>query len=49
MPKPLIAIYLLPIIDFFLVQLYAPTIMACARDFWTLRYTSVLDDGCCVV
>lgn len=30
-------------------QYYAPTMVACARDFWTLRYSSVLDDGCFVV
>ncbi|KAL8533111.1 hypothetical protein ACS0TY_009383 [Phlomoides rotata] len=36
-------------IELIYTQLYAPTLMAFARDFWTLRYTSVLDDGCFVV
>ena len=31
------------------MQLYAPTTLAPARDFWLLRYTSVLDDGSLVV
>jgi hypothetical protein len=26
-------------------QLYAPTTLAPARDFWLLRYTSVVEDG----
>jgi len=30
-------------------QLYAPTTLAPARDFWLLRYTSVLEDGSLVV
>ncbi|XP_042011431.1 homeobox-leucine zipper protein HOX9-like isoform X1 [Salvia splendens] len=30
-------------------QYYAPTMVACARDFWTIRYTSLLDDGCFVI
>uniref|UniRef100_A0A0E0JF97 Homeobox domain-containing protein n=1 Tax=Oryza punctata TaxID=4537 RepID=A0A0E0JF97_ORYPU len=29
--------------------LYAPTTLAPARDFWLLRYTSILDDGSLVV
>ncbi|KAK4436003.1 Homeobox-leucine zipper protein REVOLUTA [Sesamum alatum] len=36
-------------IELIYTQYYAPTIMACARDFWTLRYTSILDDGSLVV
>ncbi|KAL2333609.1 hypothetical protein Fmac_014822 [Flemingia macrophylla] len=28
-----------------IVLLYAPTTLAPARDFWLLRYTSVLQDG----
>ncbi|XP_051121229.1 homeobox-leucine zipper protein HOX9-like [Andrographis paniculata] len=36
-------------IEFVYTQYYASTTMACARDFWTLRYTSVLDDGSYVV
>ncbi|KAK4403883.1 Homeobox-leucine zipper protein REVOLUTA [Sesamum angolense] len=36
-------------IELIYTQYYAPTIMACARDFWTLRYTSILDDGSFVV
>lgn len=35
-------------IDLF-AQYYAPTMMAYARDFWTLRYTSIMDNGCFVV
>uniref|UniRef100_A0A0D9Y4V2 Homeobox domain-containing protein n=1 Tax=Oryza glumipatula TaxID=40148 RepID=A0A0D9Y4V2_9ORYZ len=31
------------------VNLYAPTTLAPARDFWLLRYTSILDDGSLVV
>ncbi|KAE8735236.1 Homeobox-leucine zipper protein HOX32 [Hibiscus syriacus] len=30
-------------------MLYAPTTLASARDFWLLRYTSVLEDGSLVV
>ncbi|KAH6801686.1 hypothetical protein C2S51_033132 [Perilla frutescens var. frutescens] len=37
------------IIELIYTQYYAPTMMACARDFWTLRYTSLLDDGCFVI
>lgn len=33
----------------FIMQLYAPTTLAPARDFWLLRYTSVLEDGSLVV
>ncbi|XP_057784620.1 homeobox-leucine zipper protein REVOLUTA-like isoform X2 [Salvia miltiorrhiza] len=36
-------------IELIYTQYYAPTMMACARDFWTLRYTSLLDDGCFVI
>jgi homeobox-leucine zipper protein len=25
--------------------MYAPTTLVPARDFWTLRYTTTLDDG----
>ncbi|XP_066316887.1 homeobox-leucine zipper protein HOX29-like isoform X3 [Miscanthus floridulus] len=31
------------------MELYAPTTLAPARDFWLLRYTSILDDGSLVV
>ncbi|CAN0878170.1 Homeobox-leucine zipper protein ATHB-15 [Linum grandiflorum] len=31
------------------MQLYAPTTLAPARDFWLLRYTSVLEDGSLVI
>ncbi|GAB4829430.1 Homeobox-leucine zipper protein ATHB-14 [Ancistrocladus abbreviatus] len=31
------------------MQTYAPTTLASARDFWTLRYTSSLEDGSLVV
>ncbi|KAJ4843176.1 hypothetical protein Tsubulata_044835 [Turnera subulata] len=30
-------------------QLYAPTTLAPARDFWTLRYTTTLDNGSLVI
>lgn len=30
-------------------QIYAPTTLAPARDFWTLRYTTTLDNGSLVV
>lgn len=33
----------------FVIKLYAPTTLAPARDFWLLRYTSVLEDGSLVV
>ncbi|XP_051116127.1 homeobox-leucine zipper protein REVOLUTA-like [Andrographis paniculata] len=36
-------------IELLYTQYYSPTIVACARDFWTLRYTSVLSDGSFVV
>ena len=29
--------------------MYAPTILAAARDFWTLRYSTCLEDGSYVV
>ncbi|KAJ7969112.1 Homeobox-leucine zipper protein like [Quillaja saponaria] len=31
------------------MQTYAPTTLAAARDFWTLRYTTSLDDGSLVI
>lgn len=36
-------------IELLYMQLFAPTTMAPARDFWLLRYTSVLEDGSLVV
>ncbi|XP_057477581.1 homeobox-leucine zipper protein ATHB-8-like [Actinidia eriantha] len=36
-------------IELLYLQLYAPTTLSPARDFWLLRYTSVLDDGSHVV
>nr|QOQ51219.1 class III HD-Zip protein [Picea abies] len=36
-------------IELLYMQMYAPTTLASARDFWTLRYTSVLEDGSLVV
>ncbi|CAL5373803.1 unnamed protein product [Camellia sinensis] len=36
-------------IELLYMQLYAPTTLAPARDFWLLRYTSVMDDGNLVV
>nr|AGM34022.1 class III homeodomain leucine zipper protein 32 [Larix kaempferi] len=36
-------------IELLYMQMYAPTTLAPARDFWTLRYTSVLEDGSLVV
>ncbi|KAM7254427.1 hypothetical protein ACFE04_003807 [Oxalis oulophora] len=36
-------------IELLYMQLYAPTTLAAARDFWLLRYTSVLEDGSLVV
>lgn len=30
-------------------QIYAPTTLAAARDFWTLRYSTSLEDGSYVV
>uniref|UniRef100_A0A804UFL6 START domain-containing protein n=1 Tax=Zea mays TaxID=4577 RepID=A0A804UFL6_MAIZE len=32
-------------VELLYMQLYAPTTLAPARDFWLLRYTSILDDG----
>jgi len=29
--------------------MYAPTTLVPARDFWTLRYTTTLEDGSLVV
>lgn len=36
-------------IEVLYVQMYAPTTLALARDFYTLRYTTLLDDGSFVV
>ncbi|KAK4756480.1 hypothetical protein SAY87_006607 [Trapa incisa] len=36
-------------IELLYMQMYAPTTLAPARDFWLLRYTSVLEDGSLVV
>ncbi|KAL7099917.1 hypothetical protein ACP275_09G116800 [Erythranthe tilingii] len=36
-------------IELLYMQLYAPTTLAPGRDFWLLRYTSVMDDGSMVV
>ncbi|GMI77988.1 INCURVATA 4, CORONA [Hibiscus trionum] len=36
-------------IELLYMQLYAPTTLAPARDFWLLRYTSALEDGSLVV
>ncbi|RWR83953.1 Homeobox domain-containing protein [Cinnamomum micranthum f. kanehirae] len=36
-------------IELIYMQLYAPTTLAPARDFWTLRYTTSLEDGSIVV
>ncbi|XP_024979339.1 homeobox-leucine zipper protein ATHB-15-like isoform X1 [Cynara cardunculus var. scolymus] len=36
-------------IELLYMQLYAPTTLATARDFWLLRYTSVTEDGSLVV
>ncbi|KAF9613559.1 hypothetical protein IFM89_008950 [Coptis chinensis] len=36
-------------VELLYMQLYAPTTLAPARDFWLLRYTSVLEDGSLVV
>lgn len=33
----------------FYMQLYAPTTLVPARDFWTLRYTTIVEDGSLVV
>jgi hypothetical protein len=31
------------------IQMFAPTTLAPARDFWTLRYTTTMEDGSLVV
>ncbi|GAB4859224.1 hypothetical protein Ancab_010684 [Ancistrocladus abbreviatus] len=36
-------------IELVYTQIYAPTTLAPARDFWTLRYTTTLDNGSFVV
>ncbi|CAM0880257.1 unnamed protein product [Alopecurus aequalis] len=36
-------------IELLYMQLYAPTTLAPPRDFWLMRYTSILDDGSLVV
>ncbi|KAK6936050.1 Homeobox domain [Dillenia turbinata] len=36
-------------IELVYAQIYAPTTLAPARDFWTLRYTTTLDNGSLVV
>ncbi|KAE9591586.1 hypothetical protein Lal_00038919 [Lupinus albus] len=36
-------------IELMYMQTYAPTTLAAARDFWTLRYTTSLEDGSLVV
>ncbi|KAJ9537678.1 hypothetical protein OSB04_030411 [Centaurea solstitialis] len=36
-------------IELLYMQLYAPTTLATARDFWLMRYTSVTEDGSLVV
>ncbi|GKV03448.1 hypothetical protein SLEP1_g15742 [Rubroshorea leprosula] len=36
-------------VELLYMQLYAPTTLASARDFWLLRYTSVMEDGSLVV
>jgi homeobox-leucine zipper protein len=36
-------------IELVYMQTYAPTTLAPARDFWTLRYTTSLDNGSFVV
>nr|AGM34023.1 class III homeodomain leucine zipper protein 33 [Larix kaempferi] len=36
-------------IELLYTQMYAPTTLAPARDLWTLRYTSLLEDGSLVV
>ncbi|XP_010538268.1 PREDICTED: homeobox-leucine zipper protein ATHB-14 [Tarenaya hassleriana] len=36
-------------IELLYMQMYAPTTLAAARDFWTLRYSTSLDDGSYVV
>nr|GME20781.1 homeobox-leucine zipper protein ATHB-15-like [Ipomoea batatas] len=36
-------------VELLYMQLYAPTTLAPARDFWLLRYTSVMEDGSLVI
>ncbi|KAI4316095.1 hypothetical protein L6164_024110 [Bauhinia variegata] len=36
-------------IELLYMQLYAPTTLAPARDFWLLRYTSLMEDGSLVI
>ncbi|XAR59749.1 hypothetical protein NMG60_11015704 [Bertholletia excelsa] len=36
-------------IELLYTQIYAPTTLAPARDFWTLRYTTTLDNGSLVI
>ncbi|XP_077226813.1 homeobox-leucine zipper protein REVOLUTA-like [Tasmannia lanceolata] len=36
-------------IELMYMQIYAPTTLAPARDFWTIRYTTTLEDGSLVV
>ncbi|KAK9158381.1 hypothetical protein Scep_004955 [Stephania cephalantha] len=36
-------------IELIYMQMFAPTTLAPARDFWTLRYTTTLEDGSLVV
>uniref|UniRef100_A0ACD5TTF9 Uncharacterized protein n=1 Tax=Avena sativa TaxID=4498 RepID=A0ACD5TTF9_AVESA len=36
-------------IELVYTQLYAPTTLVPARDFWTLRYTTIMEDGSLVV
>ncbi|XP_055804750.1 homeobox-leucine zipper protein ATHB-14-like isoform X2 [Solanum dulcamara] len=36
-------------IELIYLQTYAPTTLATARDFWTLRYTTSLEDGSLVI
>ncbi|KAK7318785.1 hypothetical protein RJT34_03492 [Clitoria ternatea] len=36
-------------IELMYMQTYAPTTLAAARDFWTLRYTTNLEDGSLVI
>ncbi|XP_073309296.1 homeobox-leucine zipper protein ATHB-14-like [Primulina huaijiensis] len=37
------------VIELTYMQTYAPTTLASARDFWTLRYTTSLEDGSLVI
>ncbi|KAJ9140867.1 hypothetical protein P3X46_031461 [Hevea brasiliensis] len=36
-------------IELMYMQTYAPTTLAAARDFWTVRYTTTLEDGSLVI